>query len=227
MTSTDRPRVAQGGPPLGVLAVVATALFIAGLAVSTALSGGHTYPSPFGATDTVLGYFGTEHTAVRVSGFGQFASAVPLGIFAATASARLHNLGVRAPGATIALMGGVVAAAMQALSGLVTWTLAQPAVTADPTVVRALHHLGFAAGGPGTVVFLGLLVAGIAVPGLLVGLLPRGLAIGGLIIAAVAELSTVTLLVPGAAVLLPIGRFGGFAWLIAAGFLLPLTRPRR
>jgi hypothetical protein len=227
VTSTDRPRVAQGGPPLGVLAVVFTALFVAGLAVSTALSGGATYPSPFGSADGILGYFAAEHTAVRVSGFGQFASAVPLGIFAATASARLHNLGVRAPGATIALMGGVVAAAMQALSGLISWVLSQPAVSGDPTLVRALHDLGFAAGGPGTVVFLGLLVAGIAVPGLLLGLLPRGLAIGGLTIAAVAELSALTLLISDAAALLPIARFAGFGWLIAAGFLLPLTRPRR
>jgi hypothetical protein len=62
---------------------------------------------------------------------------------------------------------------------------------------------------------------------LLVGLIPRWLAFAGLILAAIAELSTLTLLLDGAAFLLPIARFLGFAWLIAVGFLLPQTRPRR
>jgi hypothetical protein len=74
------------------------------------------------------------------------------------------------------------------------------------------------------VVFLGPLIAGLAVPALIVGLLPRRLAWAGLAVAAVAELSTFALLIDGAAYLLPAGRFLGFAWLIAAGFLLPATR---
>jgi hypothetical protein len=225
-TNYRSPRVAQGGPPLGILGVVFTALFLIGLILATALAG-RTYPSPFVPDDVVLRYFADQHTAVRISGFFQFAAAVPLSIYAATASARLHNLGVRAPGATIALVGGVIAAAMQALSGLVSWALAQPAVSGDGTLVRALNYLGFAVGGPATVVFLGLLLAGVAVPGLLVGLLPRWLALAGLVLAAIAELSTLTLLLDGAAFLLPIARFLGFAWLIAVGFLLPQSRPRR
>jgi hypothetical protein len=224
-SSERQPRAAQGGPPLGILAVVFTTLFVAGVVISAALAGKAPL-SPFSAQDDILRYFAGEHTAVRVSGFFQFAAAVPLGIYAATASARLHNLGIRAPGATIALMGGVLAAIMQALSGLVSWTLSEPAVTGDPALVRALHYFGFALGGPGHVVFLGLLLAGMAVPALIVGLLPRWLAIAGLVLAAIAELSTLTLLLEGAAFLLPVARFVGFAWLIAAGFLLPLARRR-
>ncbi|MCU1615975.1 MAG: hypothetical protein JWO98_3515, partial [Frankiales bacterium] len=66
-----------------------------------------------------------------------------------------------------------------------------------------------------------------AVPGLLAGLLPRPVALIGLVIAAVAEVSTLTLLVAGAAVLLPVARFTALAWLIAAGFLLPRRRTNR
>jgi hypothetical protein len=209
------------------LAVVATALFAGGPAVSTVVSGGHPYPSPFGAAATILGYFRDQHTAVRISGFTQFGAAVPLGIYAATASARLRNLGIRAPGATIALAGGLAGAVMLALSGLLTWALSRPEVTAEPAVIRALHDLAFAAGGVGYVVFSGLLLAGIAVPGLLAGLLPRPLAWAGLAIAAIAELSTLTLLAPAAAILLPAARFTGLAWLIAAGFMLPRTRQNR
>ncbi|MGW3366900.1 hypothetical protein ACWDOR_28595 [Streptosporangium canum] len=225
MTAAERtPRQAQSGPPLGILAVVFTVLFLAGIAISTIMAGGETFPSPFGSQAEILAYFHDHPDAVRVSGFLQFAASVPMAIYAATASARLHNLGVRAPGATIALVGGALAATMLALSALFSWVLSRPEVLTGAAVVRALQDLAFATGGTGHVVFLGLLVAGIAVPGLLADLLPRPLALAGLAVAVVAELSTLTLLVPGAAVSLPIARFASLAWLVTAGFLLPRTR---
>ncbi|MFE2474873.1 hypothetical protein [Streptomyces sp. NPDC059389] len=216
----------QAGPPPGILAVVFTALFLAGLVLSTLLAGGDPFPSPFGSTDTATAYFRDHSGAVRVSGALQFAASVPLAIYAATVSARLHKLGVRAPGATIALAGGVLASAFLACSGLVTWVLSRPEVADHPEPVRALQYLAFGLGGPAHVVLLGLLIAGIAVPGLLAGLLPRALAVAGLAIAAVAELSTLVLLADGAALLLPVARFAGLLWLIAAGFLLPRRRVR-
>lgn len=216
-------RDGQGGPPLGVLGVVFTALFLAGIAVSTIMAG-TTFPSPFG--DGAPAYFLANQDAVMVTGFLQFAASVPLAIYAATASARLRNLGVRAPGAVIALTGGTLASAMLAISALVSWTLSRPEVAAETGVVHALHFLAFATGGVGHVVFLGLLVAGVAVPGWLAGLLPRPFALGGLVIAVVAELTTLVIPLTGLAVLLPVARFCGLAWLVAAGFLLPRTRPR-
>ncbi|GHB56880.1 hypothetical protein GCM10010347_28770 [Streptomyces cirratus] len=223
---THSRRDPQAGPPPGILAVVFTALFLAGLVLSTLLADGDTFPSPFGSTDTVTSYFRDHTDAVRLSGALQFAASVPLAIYAATVSARLHKLGVRAPGATIALAGGVLASAFLACSGLVTWVLSRPEVAGRGDVVRALQYLAFGLGGPGHVVLLGLLVAGIAVPGLLAGLLPRALAVAGLAVAAVAELSTLVLLADGGALLLPVARFAGLLWLIAAGFLLPRRRVR-
>ena len=79
---------------------------------------------------------------------------------------------------------------------------------------------------PGAVMFLGLHVAGIAIPAAVDRLLPRPLWIAGIAFAAIAELSTIALLSKPAAVLLPIGRFGSLAWLIAAAALLPASRPR-
>ncbi|MGW4421857.1 hypothetical protein [Streptosporangium sp. NPDC004631] len=228
MTAVEHtPRQAQAGPPLGILAVVFTALFLGGIVVSTVMAGGVTFPSPFGAPAEILAYFHDHRNAVQTGAFLQFAASVPMSIYAATASARLHSLGIRAPGATIALVGGVLATAMLALSALLSWVLSRPEVLTVPAVVRALQDLAFATGGPGHVVFLGLFVAGIAVPGLLAGLLPRPLALAGLAVAAVAELSTLTLLVSDAAILLPIARFTALAWLVATGFLLPRTRSNK
>jgi hypothetical protein len=54
-------------------------------------------------------------------------------------------------------------------------------------------------------------------------LLPRWIVISGLVLAAAGELSWLALLFPQALFLIPLTRFPGFAWLIAAGFALPST----
>jgi len=230
MYTTEAPsrpvhRQFPGGPPLAGLAAVSTALLLTGLIVGAAMAG-RTFPSPFDSGASILAYFRGQQDAVRISSFFQFAAAVPLAIYAATASARLNNLGIRAPGATIAFVGGALAAAFLAFSGLVSWTLAQPAVLASAPLVRALHDLSFAAGGPGSVVPFGLLIAGLAVPAAFGALLPRWLVVVGLILAVAAEFSALSLLADGFSNLLPVARFAGLAWLITAGALLPITRSR-
>jgi hypothetical protein len=219
----------QGGPPLGVLAVVSTALFVGGLLIAAGVA--HGFPPGPGASASSITAYAARHAASnRISAVFTFGSAVPLAIYAATANARLHALGVRAPGATIALAGGVLASGFLALSGLCSWVLAQPGIGADSVVTRAISDLDFAAGGPAHVTLLGLLVAGIAVPATILGLLPRPLAVSGLVLAAVCELSSLTLATSALYPLLPIGRFASLAWLIAAGFALPRRRsaiPRR
>lgn len=224
MTSSQAPLSrTDAGPPLAILGLVSSGLLLAGLVVSTVLAG-ETFPSPFADAATILGYFPDNADAIRLGAFFQFGSAIPLAIYAATVSTRLRRLGIQNPGATIALVGGVLAAMSLSLSAMIVWTLSRPEVLPQPALVRALHDLSFQAGGPGFVVPFGLLLAGVAVPGLIVGLLPRWLAVAGLVLATLAEVSALALLVDGAAYLLPVARFGGLAWLIAAGVLLPKRR---
>jgi hypothetical protein len=226
-TTATRPHT-QGGPPLGLLAVVFTVLFLTAIVLGTVFAGGTVFPSPFGPAADSVAYFRDHQFAVRLDAFLQFGASIPLAIYAATVHARLHRLGIRAPGATIALAGGLLASTFLAVGALVTWVLSRPEVADQPTIVLALQDLAFLTGGPGHVVPLGLLVAGIGVPGLLAGLLPRWLSVAGLVIAVLAELGTLSLLVSDASYLLPIARFTGLAWLITAGFLLPRdrTKPR-
>jgi hypothetical protein len=155
-----------------------------------------------------------------------FASSVPLLIYSATASARLRQLGITAPGATIALAGGLVASTMLSLSALLGWTLSRPTVTVDDSLVHALSTLSFLTGGVAHVVPLGVLLAGIAVPALIVRLLPRPVAWAGLFIAVIAELSTLSLVFPALAILLPLARFPALIWLVVAGALLPTRRKK-
>lgn len=228
MSSPTPPirRTASGGPPLPLVAGAFTVLFVVGLAAS-ALVGGGSLPSPFGDAATIQAYFAGEPTAVLIGAVFQFGAAVPLAIFAAAVHARLHHLGIRVAAASIALAGGLLAAAFAMLSALVQWTLSRPSTVSEPALVRALHDLAFMAGGPAHVAALGLLLAGIAVPALIVRLLPRWLAIAGLVLAVIAELSILTLLLPGFAATLPLARFAGMAWLITAGALLSATRKAR
>ncbi|GAA4257713.1 DUF4386 domain-containing protein [Dactylosporangium darangshiense] len=224
--TAPRRRQAQGGPHLGALGIVFAALFVGGVVIATIVAGGKPYPSPFVDGAEIIAYFRDHRLAVQIGGALQFGAAIPLAIYSATASARLHQLGIRAPGATIALAGGLLASAFLALSGLLGWVLSRSEVLDEPALIRALQLLNFAAGGVAHVVPLGLLLAGLAVPGLLARLLPAWLAWAGLVIAGIAELSTLTLLVEPAAYLLPIARFTALAWLIAVGFMLPRQRAR-
>jgi hypothetical protein len=213
----------QVGPPLLALALISVALFAASLVVGA--SGGGPFPSPYDHTRDVIAFFSGHATAVRVAAALQFASAVPLAILAASLSSRLRYLGfARVPGVLIASAGGTLASGMLAVSALAQWVLSRPATAASPGVIRPLADLAFATGGPGTVVFLGLLVAGIAVPAAIGRLLPRPVWVGGIAFAAVAELCTIALVSKPAAVLLPIARFGSLAWLTAAAALLPASR---
>jgi hypothetical protein len=221
MSRTMRHR--QGGPPLPMLGGLSLGFLLISLIASTAIAG-RAFPSPFSSSATIIGYVTQQHHAIAVQAVLQFASAIPLALYAATVHARLHRLGVRAPGATIALVGGVLAASALLVSALFQWELARSATRGDVSLLRALHDLTFLLGGPGHVVPLGLLIAGVAVPGWLGGLLPRTFALAGLGIAMVCELSTLSLVSDSAVFLLPLGRFPGLVWLIAAGVLLPWDR---
>jgi hypothetical protein len=155
---------------------------------------GGVMPLPYGPVAAVQQYVRARPVAVQVMAMAVFGSSVPLAVYAATASARLRQLGVTAPGATIALAGGILAAGALGLTGLVGWTLSRPEISGDTALVRALYFLVFLVGGPGHIVALGLLIAGMAAPSLVLGLLPRSLAWTGLAIAAISELTTLVLI---------------------------------
>ena len=216
---TDR----SGGPNPGILAMVSLGLTIAAL-VTSAIMTGHPFVSPYSAASQVAAYFQQNPGAVRLASMIQFGSAVPLGIYAATVYARQLRLGVRVPGPGIGFFGGITAAVFLMFSALVGWLLSRPEITTDVTLTHALALLAFITGGVGYVVGIGLLIAGIAVPALILGFVPRWLAWTGLVIAALSELSSLSMVIEPLQFLLPIGRFTGLLWLVAAGFLLPHNR---
>lgn len=219
--TTPRPDLSarsSGGPPLPVPAIAFGVLTVLAVIVSIKI------PTPSASAQTVLNYQAEHGTALRLGGFLQFAAALPLAIWAATVHGRLRALGVTAAGNTMALAGGILAAASLALGGLITWTSAETAHLGDPALARALADLAFATGAAGFVVPFALLIAGVAVPALIMKLIPRALAIAGLILAAIGMIATATLLTATLDPTLPVVRFGGLIWIIAASILLTRTR---
>lgn len=214
----------QGGPHPGILAAVSLGIYLLSLVLAGVLSGGRVYVSPFSPAGDVAQFYRDNVAAVRLQGMLLFGSAVPLGIFAATVYARQLRLGVRVPGPAIGYFGGIASSVFLMFCGLLTWLLSRPEVTADAVLAHALVFLAFATGGVGFVTGVGLLVAGLAVPSLLLRFIPRWLAWAGLVVAALSELSFLSLAVEPLQFLLPIGRFGGMLWLVAVGFLLPVNR---
>ena len=210
------------GPSLGILAIVFSVLFNAGLyfVISFSPSAPH-FPGPWETAEAIAGYFQGHPRSVLMCAFFQFGSAVPLGLFTATVVSRLRFLGARVAGVHVALFGGLMTTFNLALSALVLWVMAYPGIAQAVAVLRALYYIVFAVGGVGYSVPLGLLVAGISVPSGFMNFLPKWLVVVGLLIALCGELSWFSLVFPNLLFLIPLTRFPGFVWLIVAGFMLP------
>jgi hypothetical protein len=215
--------VKHPSPPLLLLAAIHLVLFVTGLVVSSVLSGGAFFPSPFDPV-SAQAYFGAHPVAAAVGGFFVFCAAIPLGLFAATATSRLAFFGVRVAGVNIAAFGGTGAALALSFSGLCMWALGQPGVAELAQATRALHLLAFAAGGPAFAVTFGLFVLGVSLAGGLSRQLPRWLMRLGLAIGILGELASLSVLWSPAAILLPLVRFPGLLWLASVGACLPATR---
>jgi len=221
MTTTTLERHRQGGPPLIVPALVATLLSVVAAVLGAA--GPRTTTSAGDALAYDLGH----HTVLVVIGTILFGVSVPLAVWTGATYRRLRQLGITAPGTGIGLAGGLLASASLGISGLLVWTAGESATAGDPGLARAITDLSFVTGGVGFVVPFGLLIAGVAIPSLVLRLVPRPLAWIGLVIGVLSMLATFSLLVPGLDALLPVGRFGGLIWLCVISVLLPHSRARR
>ncbi len=235
MQTTKSPRNGHAGPHPGIVAIIHTLLFNAGLyfvvsfrvpehlAASATAVRPH-FPGPWESGYTIVTYFQTHPHQVLWCAFLQFGAAIPLGIFTATIVSRLQFLGVRAAGATIALFGGLMTAFNMALTSLLLWVMSYPGIAQEAGVLRALYYLVFSIGGVGFSVPMGILILGLCIPAAIMKLLPKWLVIFGFALGAIGELSALSLVIPKALFLIPLTRFPGFIWLIGAGFLLPRTR---
>jgi hypothetical protein len=105
--------------------------------------------------------------------------------------------------------------------------MTRPGVVENGSLILALYHLQIAFGGVGFSAPLGLLFGGVSIPAALMRLLPKWVIGLGLLLFAIGELSSLNIISSPALFLIPLTRFPGFIWLIAAGFLIPSTAGAR
>jgi hypothetical protein len=221
--STAAPRIRHQGPPLGLLAIIFVVLFLAGLFPVTIFGGKPYFPGPWETPATIVAFFQARPGAVESASFFHFGAAIVLGLFTACVVNQMRFLGVRAAGVNIAFFGGFAAAFGMFVSAFSLWTLARHGIAQDALLTQAIYYFGYAFGGPGYAVPIGLLMAGISIPSGFLRLLPKWVVVLGIALGVCGELSWLNLLLPKALLLIPLTRFPGFVWMIAAGFLLPHT----
>lgn len=208
------------GPSLIMLATVHILIFVAGLVAAATLRHGAPYVTPFAPAEELRLFLAQSPTAVRVSNFSLFASAIPFGIFAVTIVSRLRFMGVRAAGTNIALLGGLTATIALILSGVVGWVLSVPEVSASAQVMKVVFFLCFLFGGTVYAVGFGLLAAGVSVTSYFMRLLPRWLVALGMLLAITGELSSFSLIAYPANFFIPITRYLGLIWMVSVAVAL-------
>jgi hypothetical protein len=207
-----------------MLAVLYTLLFCIGLYPVTAMYKQPYWPGPWEPASVIIPYFQNYGARVLFCVVLQLGAMVCFGIFTATVVNRLHFLGARAAGTYIALIGGFLVVADAFVGAMAMWTMLRPGVIEQPSLVLTLYYLGYALGGPGFSVPMGLLMAGVSVTAAFMKLLPRWVIVLGMLLAGAGEISWLHLAFPKLLFLIPLVRFPGFIWLIAVGFLPPRRR---
>jgi len=220
MKSTPRFR----GPSLLLLATVHFLLFASGLVTAAVLRHGAHFATPFAPAEELRAFLALSPTAVRVSNFFLFGSAIPFGIFAVTTISRLRFMGVRAAGTDIALLGGLIATIALILSGSVGWILSVPEVLASAPIIKMVNFLNFLLGGVVFAVGFGLLAAGVSVTCYFMRLLPRWLIAFGMLMALTGELSSLSLVAYPANFFIPITRYLGLIWMFSVAIALARDR---
>ena len=212
------------GPSLLLLAIVHLLIFASGLVAAAVLRHGARFATPFAPAEELRTFLALSPTAVRVSNFFLFGSAIPFGIFAVTTVSRLRFMGVRAAGTNIALLGGLIATFALILSGTTGWILSLPEVLASAPILKAIAFLNFLLGGVVFAVGFGLLAAGVSVTCYFMRLLPRWLNAFGMLVALAGELSSFSLVAYPANFFIPITRYLGLIWMFSVAVALARDR---
>jgi len=210
----------SSNPPRKILIVFAAlhfAFFFASLIAIPILAPGSRIPNPFGSDAQMRTFFLTAASAIRLSDFLQFASALCLAVLSALLSDVFASANRRLSSRLI-LAGGLGAAIVLSLSALFSWTIVSPGTTDLGPALHAFQFLPFLFGGPGWAGFFAIFLAGLSIGTR--GVLPRWLTGTGLFLCCVSALATPVLLTILVSPSLPIARFLGFIWLIIATIYL-------
>lgn len=192
--------------------------FFASLVAIPILAPGSRIPNPFGDDANMRTFFLSAASAIRVSDFLQFASALCLGAASALFSDAFEQTGDGRTAQWLIVAGGSGTAIMLALSSLFSWAVVSPGAADLGPALHAFQFIPFLLGGPGWAGFFAIFLAGVTIGAR--ELLPRWLRIAGYFLIFVSAAATPVLLSIVFSPCLPIARFLGFVWLIVSSVYL-------
>jgi hypothetical protein len=229
-TTTRRPgpafsMAANWANPLALSGVLFVALFLVSITVPGMLA-----PGQSAMPDSPINDLTAFQAKMQLVSLLQATVAIPLLAFAVDLAAAVRKASDESSTlAWLTLGGGVLAVVFQLLSALFSGMLAIPVTAETPGVLPALRYVPFLTGGVGHVVWLAALVGAPSVAALKTGLFARWVAWLGIVVAVASLFSVISLQLPAANVLLPVGRFGSFIWILLVSIMLirpPHSRPR-
>ncbi|MGH4021210.1 MAG: DUF4386 family protein, partial [Pseudonocardiaceae bacterium] len=161
--------------------------------------------------------------ALNAQAFAQLVAAMLLVLFTGSLAALLRRTESRPTGlADVASCGGILASALLAVSALLLATLPVEQISDSTATVGALRQLNFFTGGAGHVVWLGVLVGSVSLAAHRARVLPRWLTATGFVSATLSLLSLLSIVVPAAALFIPLGRFSAVLVIAAASILMAM-----
>jgi hypothetical protein len=207
--------------PLVLSGVVFVALCLGALAVNLLSARAALQPSAYPPLDALQDYYTGAPAVIRLAALLQFAASLALAAFTAIVGTRLSRVRADLAGGGMALAGGTLAAVFLGLTALGAWALAHPGI--DQATLRVMHQFAFAA-DVGHAGALAVLAFGGSVAALATGLIPRWVCLLGMALAALAAVSTLTLVLPALALLLPIVHILSWLWVIAIAITMSSRR---
>lgn len=213
------------------MAVGSGALFVAlfgvGFVVSNFIAS-QWYSSPFVDESRITQYFLDNSAEERFLSLIHAVASVSLVVFVACVAAfvRRHadDAGVLP---WISLAGGILSSASLLLAALCEWLLSREHIYSDQGLLRLVHDLTYASGGPAHVLALAPVVGAASMAARRRQILPPWITTLGIATAALSLVSVVALVWEPATYMLPIIRTTSFIWIGAVSVVLIRSRSFR
>jgi len=201
-----------------ISAILHAAFFIASLMIIPILAPSARIPNPFGPDEPSRRFFLENSSLIRLSDWLQLVSALCLVVLGCVWR-RSYRESDKAQRATrFAVIGSAGSAVFLSLAAITSWALASPEAVDPGSAFRTLQFLPFLFGGPAWAAFFAMFMLGVTQASS--GLLSKWMLWSGYGLTTTSVIATLVLITLAAAPFLPLTRFLGFVWLIAATILL-------
>ncbi|AKA07481.1 hypothetical protein SAZ_37610 [Streptomyces noursei ZPM] len=210
----------SAGALSGVLYVL---FFMASIVISGITAPSGPFATPYSSDAVVRQYLLTDppalHRSLQLSAVLQTLSALALLAFVPRLADFVARYSTSARAGVVRAMG-TTSAALLVISASGSWILSMLGSSAQLSVTRALMDLTFITGAAPAIGTLGLALWAVSRTALASRAMPAWVGWSGLVLATASVLSLLSLVAEPATVLIPFGRYAGFAWFTTVSLMM-------